>query len=882
MITPNGKQLLDAFAALDLPTNPHNEEGTVRDADWISDCFMVPLSAVPEALVPFIGYTSARASMVDTQLGGDKGFGHRPQATRYADIRDSVDNSVQERVGLSDGPRSHGLGKDYSQRVHDNEQRVVMQFGVPRFNSLSKFLSEAFDPQRVSIANTGFKRGTLFKISAMAGTVLAVLYYRKLALGMLITSAITHFTFSGSPAFYTLYPIMPIYWSAVQDILVAMAINRGALGRKLPDELAAQGMDLTKQLSPENIEYFKSVYGDMYKDNMGPNILAILGRQGLVEKWKRYMEAKDGVMYDRKGRIKEAEIPEGATGEFAKGKSADIYELIERGKQADLYLTEVKADAKSLVTSVTTLAAYGAAGVLAAKGGKTIAGFVGKAISSKLPNHGKTATALKALLGAASAAGTVVGVEAVDTAVDGAMFGADKDVKKEGGKPKISGGTAGADGVIMVDAVDDTDRLEGTDKEKYLAMVASGADPKSAVGKNEKGEDAYTPMPLTHDMMDYYTEASRHSTEFLTLLVDATGGADLSVSSGFKDNETASKINSASSAARELKFSLAGGNVGDGPLASAVEVVSGAIADVATGLLSGFTMGLANTFLGASSGANVDMPRHWASSDSSMSSISYKRTLLSPYNNHLSLIQNLDMYIAPLLAGGLPRATGNSSYTSPFVCSYYDQGRGQTTLGMISKLEVRRGITNLPFDNKGVSMGIDVSFSIQDLNNIAAMPINAGILSLPNTGVDEHSMMSSYLAVYGGLSYYDQFYLVGIAARRMAVLRYKGAQLADTATQANFIRGSTPNSINEGLSTVLSVLGVVTRDSMLNREAVNVQSNFGDLGGTEFGVGLFSLLGSDSKLNAAVAEEAKKETANPVPNEQLTPIVLNPTPVTRP
>jgi hypothetical protein len=116
----------------------------------------------------------------------------------------------------------------------------------------------------------------------------------------------------------------------------------------------------------------------------------------------------------------------------------------------------------------------------------------------------------------------------------------------------------------------------------------------------------------------------------------------------------------------------------------------------------------------------------------------------------------------------------------------------------------------------------------------------------------------------------------------MAVLRYKGAQLADTATQANFIRGSTPNSINEGLSTVLSVLGVVTRDSMLNREAVNVQSNFGDLGGTEFGVGLFSLLGSDSKLNAAVAEEAKKETANPVPNEQLTPIVLNPTPVTRP
>jgi hypothetical protein len=201
---------------------------------------------------------------------------------------------------------------------------------------------------------------------------------------------------------------------------------------------------------------------------------------------------------------------------------------------------------------------------------------------------------------------------------------------------------------------------------------------------------------------------------------------------------------------------------------------------------------------------------------------------------------------------------------------------------MISKLEVRRGITNLPFDNKGVSMGIDVSFSIQDLNNIAAMPINAGILSLPNTGVDEHSMMSSYLAVYGGLSYYDQFYLVGAGARRAAVARYKGAQLADSATQANFIRGNTANSINEGLSTVLTTLGVVTRDSMLNREAVNVQSNFGDLAGSDFGEGLFTLLGSESKLKTAVAEEAKKETSSAVPKEQLSPILLNPHPVTRP
>jgi hypothetical protein len=162
------------------------------------------------------------------------------------------------------------------------------------------------------------------------------------------------------------------------------------------------------------------------------------------------------------------------------------------------------------------------------------------------------------------------------------------------------------------------------------------------------------------------------------------------------------------------------------------------------------------------------------------------------------------------------------------------------------------------------------------------MPINAGILSLPNTEIDEHSMMSSYLAVYGGLSYYDQFYLVGIEARRMAVIRYKGAQLADTATQANFIRGNTPNSINEALSTVLSVLGVVTRDSMLNREAVNVQSNFGDLAGTEFGKGLFTLLGSESKLKTAVEEEAKKEVGVPIPKEQLAPILLNPPPVTRP
>lgn len=211
---------------------------------------------------------------------------------------------------------------------------------------------------------------------------------------------------------------------------------------------------------------------------------------------------------------------------------------------------------------------------------------------------------------------------------------------------------------------------------------------------------------------------------FATFSVNSTGAVGESISSQVTESDIANQINSTSSASRSTNFSIANGNIVGGVVGD----VLGSVATVVKDAASGVAAGVGASGLAALGGAAfVDIPKHWTSSSVDLPQATYTVNLRSWSNNPISRLVNIYVPLCMLLAGALPLSTGRHSYTSPFICEYYDQGRCQSRLAMITSMTVSRGEGNLGFDSQGVPMGIDVTFTLTDLSTIMHMPISQGM-----------------------------------------------------------------------------------------------------------------------------------------------------------
>lgn len=210
--------------------------------------------------------------------------------------------------------------------------------------------------------------------------------------------------------------------------------------------------------------------------------------------------------------------------------------------------------------------------------------------------------------------------------------------------------------------------------------------------------------------------------EWVSFKVDYTGAVNESFSSSTSPSSMASKINSASSSARDLRVNLAQGNTGILPLdmlggvLSGVGQVLGGAADIVG--VSGIAVFAGNAF--------VDIPENWENSTASLPSSNYSITLTSPYGNPVSQMFNIYIPLAMILCGTLPLSTGKASFTSPFLCELYDRGRKITRLGIIDSLTITRGEGNFGFDSEGQAMSIKVNFTVKDLSTVVAMPVFQG------------------------------------------------------------------------------------------------------------------------------------------------------------
>lgn len=248
--------------------------------------------------------------------------------------------------------------------------------------------------------------------------------------------------------------------------------------------------------------------------------------------------------------------------------------------------------------------------------------------------------------------------------------------------------------------------------------------------------------------------------QFVTFKVDYTGPTGESFSNSFEEPAISSTLNSISSAARQVRFTLSDGNTGFNVL----DGITNSIRDFAAGTLDGLYLG---GLLALAGNANVDIPKTWSASSTQMPSMNYTIELRTWCGNRYGQFMNLMIPLAMLLAGAVPISTGPQSYTAPFLCEAYCKGRAQTRLGMFESLNIQRYTGNLGSNNEHQALGYDISFSIADLNSLLHMPIDSGfsIREPMKLIFDNDNAFKDYCAVLGSASLADQVYV----SRKLAI-----------------------------------------------------------------------------------------------------------------
>ena len=313
-------------------------------------------------------------------------------------------------------------------------------------------------------------------------------------------------------------------------------------------------------------------------------------------------------------------------------------------------------------------------------------------------------------------------------------------------------------------------------------------------------ENVVTYSKVSEDSFVSHLEGElKDGAAFISLRVDQQDSVSESFQNSATESQIQSAINSVSAAGRQSQFSLARGNI-TGTIGqiydSVASVVQGAAASVG---MDGLAATLGSAF--------VDIPKVWESSTANLPTATYTIELRSPYGSPLARFQNLIVPLSMILAGALPLATGKQSYTSPFLCELYSQGRQQIRLGMIESLTITRGAGNVGWTPDGEPLGIDVSFTVMDLSSVLHLPItsNFGVLGgltqgaaagagslidaaaggmgmetnaqqgaqdimtlLDKSTFDDDSPFSDYMAVLGSLSLSSQIYPTNKLRLRLA------------------------------------------------------------------------------------------------------------------
>lgn len=214
-------------------TAKQDSPGAAFDNEWAKSTFIITdpefnsgAHAAYEEFIRSNRYsTSAEHKFTCTSPGMSLGVNPKPQFTRYCDIRSK---GRLQRPDITPGVTSHptglGMGSYYSEAIDDNEQRIYMRFGVPKYMPLPLWIAKSFDIDKAVLHG----RGTITRV--FFGAIgLVIKFFQIAAAPVLAIGMYALQLYTANSRFYSIKDTMHSYWATVENILNMLVARRTML-----------------------------------------------------------------------------------------------------------------------------------------------------------------------------------------------------------------------------------------------------------------------------------------------------------------------------------------------------------------------------------------------------------------------------------------------------------------------------------------------------------------------------------------------------------------------------------------------------------------------------------------------------------------------------
>lgn len=678
----------------------------IKDSSWVRQGNLLPKNSIRSEDVYYRNYTSGFYKFTDTTLGGNFAINCPPQFCEHADPVPPRYLDIFPRE--KDMPYASGMGRWYGEKIDDSANLLHMRFGIPVYNSLSSFFGNFYNSDDSRMVRTG--RG--WSIGSFIGKALGWAFSLRMLPFIMIGTAVRWFAQTTSTRFAYLKPMMGHYWKYVNDfantVTSNMEMTAGAAGTWMRfAERTGMTPGASMKLSKEDAE-------KIAKDEF--NISE--AEQNMYSK----MLPDIYKTRDDKNKI--------LTG-------IDIYSVATRAQRLANAFNEG-------VNQVAKQQSSNANGVMSGVRAWMNNGAKGELSSAQTPSFGSTEEFLQAYYREPS--GQINAPTGSDAETDGTPTGINTNPANNPDKTNPT--------------------TPPTDAEK--ALIAQGAGDQSLLVSSYESVKDYFSLGNLDGSWATFRGAQKDGSAWVTFRIDGRNSVSESFSNSTRRSTVGEAFNSTSAANRNMRVSLADGNLADWGLS--------AVTDFIKDIASGAAQSLQISGLGALAGnAFVDIPEHFDESSANFQKMSFDLQLRAAYGNDLCRFQTEILPTIMLLSGMLPRSEGTQAYGSPFIVEWYCRGRGQCRFGIIESLEIERGVSNAPWSPDGKYRGINVRVTIKDLSSVVHMPMNevSGWSVINPTSWNkllfpQDSSFSDYTAVLASCGMSEQVYKIDKLKRNWA------------------------------------------------------------------------------------------------------------------
>lgn len=250
------------------------------------------------------------------------------------------------------------------------------------------------------------------------------------------------------------------------------------------------------------------------------------------------------------------------------------------------------------------------------------------------------------------------------------------------------------------------------------------------------------------DFFEHFNAVAASGADWITFAVDTVTEVSESFSNTAGESAVASTINGIVAQARNVKFGVMGGNVGDGVVSGVVEGAGSLVTGVATGAAN---MVGASMLTAMAGNGYVDIPMVWQESTSEFAKMSYSMELTAVSAHPLSKFQMM-LPVLALICMSAPLSTGGKSYTSPLLVELAHKGKARITTGLIGNLSISRGGDIGDWDIDDMPLIIKVNFDVINLSNKVHIPIASEVDNFYN----DSNTFSDYMTALAAVSLHDQ------------------------------------------------------------------------------------------------------------------------------